>query len=185
MSAFPGHTGRFAPSPTGRLHLGHAYSALLAHDAARAAGGRFLLRIEDIDQGRCRPAYIDAILDDLAWLGVSWDAPPIRQSTRLTAYAEALDTLRQAGLLYPCFCTRKDIAIEIAQADRAPHGPEGALYPGTCRRLDPGRRQALLDSGRPHAWRLDTARAVDRAGGPLDWHDAGAGTVSADRKSVV
>ncbi|MAO25692.1 tRNA glutamyl-Q(34) synthetase GluQRS [Roseovarius sp.] len=126
---------RFAPSPTGPLHLGHAYSAILAHDMARAAQGRFLLRIEDIDQTRARPEWEAQILDDLSWLGLTWDDTPLRQSDRLPRYAEALDRLWEAGLLYPCSCRRRDIAAAAsAPQEGAPlHGPDGIIYPGTCR----------------------------------------------------
>ncbi len=168
---------RFAPSPTGGLHLGHGWSAILAHDCAREAGGRFLLRIEDIDGSRSRPEHVEAILADLAWLGLSWDAL-IFQSQRLARYQAALDRLRSDGLLYPCFCTRADIAREIAASLSAPHGHDGAVYPGTCRRLSAAERDAWLGDGRPHAWRLDMAAAVARTG-PLSWHDARAGTVVA------
>ena len=116
---------RFAPSPTGYLHLGHAYAAIRAHDAAD--GGRFLLRIEDIDRGRCRPEFEDAIFEDLTWLGLEWEEPVLRQSERSFAYREALQILTAKDLLYPCFCTRKDIAEEIARAGAAPHGAEGPL----------------------------------------------------------
>ncbi len=154
---------RFAPSPTGRLHLGHAFSAMLAHDFARERGGRFLLRIEDIDPGRCREDFVAAIEDDLRWLGLAWDGPVRRQSEHLADYAAALDRLEGMGLVYPCFCTRKDIAESAA----APHGPDGLVYPGTCRSLaDP-------DLSRLHAWRLDTAGAFARTG-PLDWRNEGA-----------
>ena len=118
---------RFAPSPTGRLHMGHALSAILAHDMARAGGGRFLLRIEDIDGTRSRDEHVATIVDDLAWLGLTWDGPVVRQSTRLDRYAAALERLREMGLLYRCYCTR----AEIAEAMSAPHGPV-AVYPGTC-----------------------------------------------------
>lgn len=165
------HT-RFAPSPTGRLHLGHAFSALQAHDFARVQGGRFTLRIEDIDGTRSRPEHVAAILQDLDWLGLTWDEPPVFQSQRLPRYAAALDRLRAMGLLYPCFCTRADIAASLS----APHGPEGALYPGTCRgRFAP-------DLTRPHSWRLDMSAAVARVG-HLVWHDALAGMVVADPRS--
>jgi glutamyl-Q tRNA(Asp) synthetase len=165
---------RFAPSPTGRLHMGHAYSALSAWRFAREAGGRFLLRIEDIDAGRCREEHVAGILEDLAWLGLDWDGPVARQSARLELYAEALGRLRAMGLLYPCFCTRRD----IAQAGAAPHGPGGAVYPGTCRRLGEAERAARMAAG-PHAWRLDMGEAVARAG-PLAWADMDAGPVAAD-----
>lgn len=173
-----GVTTRFAPSPTGRLHLGHAASALLAHDAARANGGRFLLRIEDIDAGRSRPEHVAGIVEDLRWLGLAWDGEPLLQSTRLDLYAAALDRLRAQGLLYPCFCTRAEIAAEIAASASAPHGPGVSAYPGTCRRLDPATRAARM-AREPHAWRLDMAAAAARAG-PLHWRDRFAGPVAAD-----
>lgn len=167
---------RFAPSPTGRLHLGHAYSAVLAHDLARAGGGRFLLRIEDIDGTRSRPEHADAILADLHWLGLDWDGAVLFQSTREDAYAAALARLRDMGLLYPCFCTR----AEIAASQSAPHGPE-AVYPGTCRGLSAAERATRIAGGVPHAWRLDMARAVALAAGEgLWWRDADAGRVRAD-----
>jgi glutamyl-Q tRNA(Asp) synthetase len=162
---------RFAPSPTGLLHLGHAVSALLGWRMARAAGGQFVLRIEDIDTTRCRPAFEAAILEDLAWLGVTWEGPVLRQSERLALYAEALDRLKALGVVYPCFCTRADIAA----AGGAPQGPEGPLYPGTCRGLSAG--EVAAKPGMP-AWRLDVAKAAALAG-PLDWEDAGAGRQSA------
>ncbi len=165
---------RFAPSPTGRLHLGHAFSAMLAHDFARAQGGSFLLRIEDIDPGRCRDAHVDAILDDLRWLGLDWDGEVLRQSQRLPLYAAALERLRDMGLLYPCFCTRRDIAASAS----APQGPDGPLYPGTCRALDAATRARRM-ADEAHCWRLDIAAAAAQAG-PLSWHDAHAGAVAAD-----
>lgn len=164
---------RFAPSPTGRLHLGHAFSALAAHDLARSAGGRFLLRIEDIDPGRAREAHIAGIEEDLRWLGLAWDGPVLRQSARLPLYAEALKCLRAMDLLYPCFCTRAEIAASAA----APHGPATNLYPGTCRALSPEERKARCATT-PHAWRLDMTHAITRAG-PLTWHDAQEGEVRA------
>ena len=146
---------RFAPSPTGLLHLGHAYSALLAHDFARAYGGQFLLRIEDIDSGRSRPEFETAILEDLTWLGIDWDAPPLRQSSRRAAYDVALHRLIADDLIYPCFCTRKD----IADASDAPHGPAGAVYPGTCRALEKAERDTRMED-EPFAWRLNADKAV-------------------------
>jgi len=149
---------RFAPSPSGRLHLGHAYSAALGH--ARAAGsGQFRLRIEDLDQTRCRPEYVGGIYEDLRWLGLDWDGDPLVQSQRTAAYAGALDQLRQRGLVYPCFCTRAD----IAQSLTAPHGDAATGYPGTCRGLpdDPERRATT-----PHSWRLDSGKALAEAGLP-------------------
>ncbi|WP_267432890.1 tRNA glutamyl-Q(34) synthetase GluQRS [Sphingomonas sp. GM_Shp_1] len=160
---------RFAPSPTGRLHLGHALSAVRAHDLARAGGGRFLLRIEDIDGTRSRPEHVETILRDLEWLGLEWDDLSF-QSERLDLYAAA--QARLADLLYPCFCTRAEIAASLS----APHGP-APVYPGTCRHLSPEARAARMAT--PHGWRIDMARAAALAG-PLDWHDAGAGTVAAD-----
>ncbi len=162
---------RFAPSPTGRLHLGHAYSALLAHRFAREAGGRFLLRVEDIDPGRTREAFVAGIEEDLAWLGLDWDGPVVRQSERLHLYAEALARLQALGLVYPCFCTRAEIAAEIAASGAAPHGPDGPVYPGTCRS---GGRSADGSC----AWRLDMRRALERVG-ELRWTDTGAGEVTA------
>ena len=159
---------RFAPSPTGRLHLGHAYSALLAHDYARERGGRFLLRIEDIDPGRTREEHVAGIVEDLGWLGLSWDGEVLRQSQRLAVYAEALDRLKGAQLVYPCFCTRSAIAAEIAASASAPHGPDGPIYPGTCRRLTADERAERM--AEPHAWRLEVARAA-AAAGPLYWKD--------------
>lgn len=143
-------------------------SAILSYDVARARGGRFLLRIEDIDPGRARAEFIGGIEEDLRWLGLGWDGPVVRQSERLPLYAQALERLKAAGLAYPCFCTRADIARSAA----APHGPEGPLYPGTCRGLaDP-------DLSRPHAWRLDVTKAM-AATGPLVWHDEDEGAVAA------
>ena len=132
---------RFAPSPTGLLHLGHAYAALFAWDKARAGGGRFLLRIEDIDRSRCRPEFEAALLEDLAWLGLRWEEPVRRQSEHFDDYRAALDRLQEVGLLYPCFCTRAEIQAEIVRAGAAPHGSDGPLYPGTCRGLAPAERQ--------------------------------------------
>ena len=153
------HTERFAPSPTGELHLGHAYSALTCWRAAQAAGGRFLLRMEDLDRGRVRAEFVEGIYTDLAWLGLRWETPVLFQSTRLDAYRAALDALAARGLTYACTCTRRDIA-EAASAPQegAPVGPDGPVYPGTCR-------------GRPHrpgeaaATRLDIARAITALGG--------------------
>jgi glutamyl-Q tRNA(Asp) synthetase len=149
---------RFAPSPTGRLHLGHAFSAIRAHDLARARGGRFLLRIEDIDGARSRPEHVAAILADLEWLGLAWDGEVTFQSGRLGRYQAALDALKAEGLAYPCFCTRADIAREIEAAGAAPHGPDGPAYPGTCRALSDADRAARMIE--PHAWRLDMKRAL-------------------------
>lgn len=166
---------RFAPSPTGRLHIGHGWSALQAHDLARESGGKFILRIEDTDVTRCRAAFTDGIYEDLRWLGLSWDGLVI-QSERFAAYEAALDELKAMGLLYPCFCTRGEIAREVAASLHAPHGADGPLYPGICRRLPPDVRAARLASGEPHSWRLDMAGALARTG-PLVWRDAFAGEV--------
>jgi len=163
-------TTRFAPSPTGRLHLGHAWSAVQAHDFARDHGGRFLLRIEDIDGTRSRPEHVETILADLRWLGLDWDGDVVFQSQRLSLYEAALERLRAMGLLYPCFCTRADIAASAS----APHGPNGMLYPGTCRGLD------APDLSQPHCWRIDMAKAVEALPGELWWHDDIAGDVIAD-----
>ena len=163
---------RFAPSPTGRLHLGHAYSAILSHDFARSRGGRFLLRIEDIDGTRSRPEHVETIIADLAWLGLAWDGEVLRQSARLPAYARVLDRLRDMGLLYRCYCTRAEIA---AASLSAPHGAE-PLYPGTCRAL------VQHHPDRPHCWRLDMAKAVARTG-PLTWQDHAA-LIAADPLSA-
>ncbi len=172
-------TTRFAPSPTGMLHLGHAFSAIIAHDLARAAGGRFLLRIEDIDGARNRPEHVDGIIADLEWLGLIWDGPVVFQSARLHHYEAALDRLRASGLLYPCFCTRAAIVREVAASMSAPHlPPNRAIYPGTCRHLDPATR-ALRRVAEPHAWRIDMARAAALAG-RLTWEDANAGMVMAN-----
>src|SRR3546814_537890 len=150
---------RFAPSPTGRLHLGHAYSAVRAHDLARASGGRFLLRIEDIDPSRCRDAFIDGIIEDLRWLGLDWDGEVVRQSGRLALYQAALSRLKEMGLVYPCFCTRTEIAAEIAASGAAPHGPAGAVYPGTCRMLGAAertRRMAATPRSEEHTSELQS-----------------------------
>ncbi|MGI4732670.1 MAG: tRNA glutamyl-Q(34) synthetase GluQRS [Janthinobacterium lividum] len=188
VPAVPRDTGvvaRFAPSPTGRLHLGHAASAIRAHDLARAAGGRFLLRIEDIDGTRSRAAHVDEIFEDMSWLGLAWDGPVWRQSERLDVYAQALDRLRGMGLLYPCFCTRAAIEREVAASASAPHAGEGEpVYPGTCRRLTGAERAARMDE--PHGWRLDMAAALavaTRSGAALAWHDASRGWVAEDPAS--
>ncbi|WP_431285141.1 tRNA glutamyl-Q(34) synthetase GluQRS [Humitalea sp. 24SJ18S-53] len=165
---------RFAPSPTGLLHLGHAHAALHAWTAARAAGGRFLLRIEDIDTQRCRPAFTVAILRDLAWLGLDWDGEVRVQSEHLAEYQAVLDRLIDRGLAYPCTCTRAD----IAQAAGAPQGGEGPLYPGTCRNPTTAERAARL--ALPHAWRLDVARAMAGVPGPLCFNEAGRGRLRCD-----
>jgi glutamyl-Q tRNA(Asp) synthetase len=170
-------TTRFAPSPTGHLHLGHAHSALFAARAA-GEGGRFLLRIEDIDATRCRPEFTAAIFEDLAWIGMRWEEPVRVQSRHFADYQAALDRLRAAELLYPCFCTRADIQAEIARSGAAPHGPDGLLYPETCRHLTQGQRDAQIAAGKPFALRLDMGRAVSRAG-DLAWRDEARGEMRA------
>lgn len=170
-------TTRFAPSPTGFLHLGHAYAALFAWTRARQAGGRFLLRLEDIDPGRCRPEFADSICEDLAWLGLDWDGPVRVQSEHLAEYRRVLERLESLELLYPCFCTRADIRREVAAAASAPHDPDGVpLYPGTCRRLSSAEREARIASGAPFALRLDMARAIASAGS-LGFEEAGVGSI--------
>jgi glutamyl-Q tRNA(Asp) synthetase len=163
---------RFAPSPTGLLHLGHAYSALTAWEAAE--GGGFLVRIEDIDPTRCRSVYEAAILDDLAWLGLSWPTPVRRQSECMGDYRAALDRLAEGGLVYPCFCTRTDIAA----AGSAPHGPDGPVYSGTCRNLSADERAARIGVGEAYAMRLDMTKAVAVVP-PLVWTDRRAGEIFA------
>ena len=167
---------RFAPSPTGFLHLGHVRSALEGWRAAREAGGRFLLRIEDIDHTRCRPHFTDAIIEDLGWLCLDWDGAVRRQSEHFADYRAALDRLETAGLLYPCFCTRREIQAEIARAGGAPHlgpmGEAGALYPGTCRRLSATERAARSRTAASYALRLDVVAALAETG-PLHWRENG------------
>ena len=176
MAATPETVTRFAPSPTGLLHLGHAHAALFA----RARGRRFLLRIEDIDATRCRPEYTDAILEDLDWLGLDWPTPVRRQSAHMAEYRAALDRLAARGLLYPCFCTRRDIAREVAAAGHAPQGPDGPLYPGTCRRLSAVARQDRIARGDAYALRLDMAAALPLAPPGLSFEEAGQGRIRCD-----
>lgn len=182
---------RFAPSPNGPLHLGHAYSALLNHDLARQVGGRFLLRIEDIDRERCLPQFERAIRHDLEWLGLEWEEPVRRQSDHFDDYRAALDRLIEAELVYPAFLSRGDvrgfIAEEEAQGADRPRDPDGApLYPTIERRLSRRERQARIDAGAPFAWRLDIDAAMERVSGRLDWQEQGAGpagesgTIAAD-----
>jgi glutamyl-Q tRNA(Asp) synthetase len=164
---------RFAPSPTGRLHLGHAYSALLAHDFARERGGQFILRIEDIDASRCRAEFTDAIYEDLAWLGLDWDGEVWVQSRRTDVYQAALESLQSQGLVYQCWCTR----AEIAAAASAPHAGEAVVYPGTCK----GR--SFSDEDRPYCWRLDLAKAIEHAHSRRPALDAGLGFFKAQSAS--
>lgn len=162
---------RFAPSPNGALHLGHAFSALCAHDFARAYDGEFHLRIEDIDGTRSRAGHIDAILTDIAWLGLEPDGAVQYQSANIARYEKALFDLQARDLLYRCTCTRSDIARALKES-AVPHGPDGPHYPGTCR------GQGLRDE-RPHVWRIDIAKAVSLVG-PLRWTDLAAGEQFAD-----
>lgn len=164
-------TTRFAPSPTGALHLGHAFAALLAQAAARDTGGHFLLRMEDLDQSRCEIRHETAILTDLEWLGLRWQGPVRRQSERISDYRQALQAIENRGLLYPCFCTRGDIAREIEAMASAPQGPDGPLYPGTCRGLSADERRARLTAGTAHALRLDIAGAVGSLAGAELWFE--------------
>ncbi len=163
---------RFAPSPTGYLHLGHARSALEGWRAAREAGGRFLLRLEDIDHTRCRADYAAAIVEDLAWLGLDWDGPIRRQSEHFADYRAALGRLEEAGLLYPCFCTRRAIQAEIARSGGAPQGEVAAPYPGTCRHLGAAERAEKRALMPDYALRLDVAASMARSG-PLAWSEDG------------
>jgi glutamyl-Q tRNA(Asp) synthetase len=169
---------RFAPTPSGYLHIGHAYAALVACEAARSVGGRYLLRLEDIDRQRCRPEFEQGICDDLRWLGLHWDGPVVRQSDRMDLYDQALTQLDRLGVVYPCFCTRKGIRAEIAHAGQAPHGPAEAVYPGVCRSLGVDERRRRIRADEPFALRLDVARALELTG-PLTWYDVRAGTVEA------
>jgi glutamyl-Q tRNA(Asp) synthetase len=167
---------RFAPSPSGKLHLGHAYSAALGHARARASGGRFLLRIEDLDPSRCRPEYVDGIYEDLHWLGVDWAEPVLVQSERTAAYEAALDQLKADGLAFACFCTRADIALSLT----APHGDAATSYPGTCRHLpdDPARRAST-----PHCWRLNASKALEIAGLP-SWTEENGASFAAREQDI-
>jgi glutamyl-Q tRNA(Asp) synthetase len=164
---------RFAPSPTGDLHIGHAFAAIYAHALAVRDGGRFLVRIEDLDAGRCRDDFVARHLDDLAWLGLRWERPVVRQSSRMRLYAAALSRLEALGVTYPCFCSRKEIRDEIAAAGGAPHpdAPDGAYrYPGICRSLSAATRRQQMATGRPYAIRLDVTRA-QAVTGALSWTD--------------
>jgi glutamyl-Q tRNA(Asp) synthetase len=169
---------RFAPSPNGYLHLGHAFSAMLNADLARESGGRFLLRIEDIDSARCRPAFEEAVVQDLAWLGLCWERPVRRQSEHLAEYRDALEKLTAMGLVYPAFESRAEVARLIGEREKEapwPRDPDGApLYPGTARSLSPDARAKLLQSGAPYALRLDMAAACRRAG-DVSWIERGEG----------
>jgi glutamyl-Q tRNA(Asp) synthetase len=171
---------RFAPSPNGYLHLGHALSAVINFDMARAVGGRFLLRIEDIDETRCRPEYEQAIQEDLRWLGIAWEEPVQRQSAHFADYRAALAQLDAMGLLYPSFESRAEIAALVAERERRapwPRDPDGAsLYPGSGKAMAPRERARRVAAGEPYALRLDMAAAIARVGA-LDWSESGAGPV--------
>lgn len=175
-------TTRFAPSPTGHLHLGHAYAALFAERFARQTGGRFLLRIEDIDTTRCRPHFTAALIEDLRWLGLSWEEPVRVQSAHFAEYRAVLAALSARGLVYPCFCSRAEIAREVVASASAPHfTPDGApRYPGTCRRLTAREREARLAAGAPYVLRLDMARALSLIPGPLSFEEVGVGRIACD-----
>jgi len=168
---------RFAPSPNGYLHLGHAFSALENERLARASGGRLFLRIEDIDKDRCRPEYERAIIEELRWLGVPFDPEIRRQSHHLADYAQALTQLERKGILYPCFCSRTDIVQKVREKPEWPRDPDGSpLYPGTCRHLSREQRQKRLAAGDTPAYRIDIDKATALVGGKVTWLDYGSGT---------
>jgi len=172
---------RFAPSPNGLLHLGHAYAAIFAHDYARERGGRFLLRIEDIDTARSRPEFVEAVLADLHWLGLDWDEEPIFQSKRFDSYAQAAEKLKAMNLLYPCFCTRSSMR-ELQSEQPQPMGPDGPIYAGTCRHLgDDEAKDRMLEDR--YSWRLNAERAVHLAG-ELTWHDERRGAITATPEAL-
>ena len=166
---------RFAPSPTGELHLGHAYAAKVAHDLARKSGGRFLLRHEDIDSSRVREEYFLKIEEDLQWLGLDWDGEILRQSSRQAAYSEALGKLKEMDMVYPCFCTRRDIQAALS----APHGNETAIYPGNCRGISIDEAEQRIASGAAHSWRLDAGKAA-QTHGRLSFDDLRFGKISVE-----
>lgn len=166
---------RFAPSPTGLLHIGHAFSALFAFESARRSEGRFILRIEDLDFTRCRPEFETALEEDLTWLGITWQRPVRRQSDHLSEFAVAADSLQEQGLLYPCFCTRKEIQQEINAAGGAPHGPDGPVYPGICKHLSSAERDDRIAAGQSFALRLNLEEAIRITGSDLQWRDLARG----------
>ena len=184
--SFSNQTFRFAPSSNGYLHLGHAYSALLNFDLARATGGRMLLRIEDIDLDRCRPEFEQAIHEDLDWLGISWEIPVRRQSQHFDVYAAALERLRARKLVYPCFCSRGEIMASVAGKPDWPRDPDGSpLYPGLCRHLSEAERSRRLAGGRQAAYRIDMAAALKAAGARLGWRERRAGAAGADGREIM
>ncbi len=167
---------RFAPSPNGELHVGHAFSALFSERFARERGGFFLLRIEDIDTTRTREHYVEGILEDLRWLGLQWEEPVRRQSRHMDDYSAITERLKEEGLLYPCFCTRRQIAARLEGSRDWPRDPDGRpLYPGTCRSLSATERKTRIAAGEEHAWRLDMKEALRRIRRPLAWHEEGTG----------
>lgn len=166
---------RFAPSPSGPLHVGHLLAALQARRLADAHGGTCLLRVEDIDQRAQHPEYLELMYEDLRWLDLHFDGEVMVQTDRFGVYRGVLDFLRAMGLLYPCFCTRSEIKSQVAEMGRAPHATLGYLYPGTCRKLPPDVVAEKLAAGVPHSWRLDMQRAQDLIGCPV-WHDLRRGT---------
>ncbi len=167
---------RFAPSPNGELHVGHAFSALFSERFARERGGRFLLRIEDIDTTRTREHFVEGILEDLRWLGLDWEEPVRRQSRHMDDYSAITERLKKEGLLYPCFCTRRQISARLEGRDGWPRDPDGRpLYPGTCRHLSAAEREARIAAGEEHAWRLDMNAALRRISQPLEWREEGSG----------
>jgi glutamyl-Q tRNA(Asp) synthetase len=177
---------RFAPSPSGRLHLGHAFSALFTWRQAEKLRGEVLLRIEDIDHTRCRAEHIAGIEEDLRWLGLDWPKPVRRQSEHGADYAAMLGRLQDMAVVYPCFCTRAEIRSEIERSANAPHGPDGALYPGICRDMAEEDAARNIAMGKPHAWRLDLSAALDRIGdrARLDWHDLGHGPIKGEPEQL-
>ncbi len=182
IAPMPDFVTRFAPSPTGLLHLGHVFSALTAYRAAREASGRFVLRIEDIDLTRCKPEFEAAIYEDLRWLGLDWETPVRRQSEHFDDYEAALATLQEKGLVYRCFKTRKDILDEIARAPHlSPRGPEGPAYVGAP--LPAAQEQALIDEGAPYAWRLSMTAAKDCLG--RQWNELSFTEVTPDGPRAV
>ena len=171
---------RFAPSPTGWLHLGHAFAALFAQREAEKGRGRFLVRLEDIDVARVRPEYEVALREDLEWLGLRWEEPMRKQSEHFPDYQQALDQLSDLGVLYPCFCTRREIQEEIQRAGNAPQGPDGPLYPGTCRSRSKVEREERMAEGAAYALRLDVTEALKRVPNSLAWEDLSRGVQTAD-----
>lgn len=170
---------RFAPSPTGLLHRGHAFSALKTYRRAQSEQGQFILRIEDIDQTRCKQVFVEDLMIDLQWLGLRWEEPVLFQSSRFKAYADALNQLKVLGLIYPCFCTRADVKRAQADSAETPVGPDGPIYPGTCRALNESVAEKRIDTGEPYAWRLDVRKALGQISEAVFWYDEIAGELLA------